>query len=102
MIEVTEGSLEGRIIKVLQQTYPITIVQLQQRLVIAKPILVRALKKLHTQGVIRLEPLPGTVYIRLLRSDIRFLGGKKQQAPLKHVRSKKPARSTEYDNNMYI
>ncbi|MFH1100824.1 MAG: transcriptional regulator [Methanobacteriota archaeon] len=101
MIEITAGSLEGQIIKILQKKYPVTLNDLQKELRVAKPLLLRELKKLQTKGIVRLDQLPDTIYIRLMRHDFCFVGRKQQKKPVKHRRMQKKYEPKEYDGIMY-
>jgi len=101
MIEIVTGSLEEHIIKILQKTYPVTVADLQKQLHIGTPILLRMLQKLKTRGIIRLDPLPDTVYIRLLRHDFSFVGSRYQKKPIKHKQKKNPSDTKPYDGMMY-
>jgi len=78
-IEVLFGSLEERILRYLLETYPVTTAQLARDLKIAKPRLDRAVKGLSLRGVVELEELPDTTFVRLLRQDFSFLGYKESQ-----------------------
>jgi len=84
MIEITSGTLEELIIKLLQKTYPITVNDILRQLQVSEAVLLRTLKKLQTKGIIAMEPLPDTIYLRLLRSDIKFVGKKRQKKFIKH------------------
>ena len=89
MIEITSGTLEERIIKILQKTYPITVSDIEKKTRVSKKIIIRCLQKLQTKGIIQMEPLPGKTYIRLLRNDFRFIGKRRQQKFVKHYSGKK-------------
>lgn len=89
MIEIVKGTLEERIIKKLQEKYPITLKELSNYLRISEKSAKTALFKLKMRGIIELEPLPGTIYIRLLRFDISFIGRRTQYKFIKRkTRSK--------------
>jgi DNA-binding MarR family transcriptional regulator len=101
MIEITTGSLEERIIKVLQKTYPISVKDIRLELDISRDIVLRVLKKLQVKGIIKLEPLPDKTYVRLLRHDFSFIGKKRQRKFIKHRSAGKKPESDEYDGIMY-
>jgi predicted ArsR family transcriptional regulator len=101
MIEITSGTLEERIIKILQKTYPLTVTDLANKTHVSKAVIMRALQKLQTKNVVQLEPLPNKTYIRLLRNDFRFVGKKRQQKFVKHYTGKKKQESEEYDGIMF-
>ena len=79
MIEINSGTLEERIIKLLQKTYPITVKDIKNELKISKDVTIRILKKFQIKGIVKLEPLPGKTYVRLLRNDFSFIGKKQQR-----------------------
>jgi DNA-binding MarR family transcriptional regulator len=109
MIEIQKGSLEERILRILLKRYPINIDELREELSISKGSIERVLKGFATRGIVSLDILPDTIYIRLLRRDFRFIGRhESQRRPLKHIRTKdraaklKPKRKTDkYDEMMY-
>jgi len=100
MIEITSGTLEERIIKILQKTYPITVEEIKDKLNISKVIILRALIKFQTKGIVRLEQLPDKTFVRLLRHDFSFVGKKRQRKFKKHTQSKKQGKK-DYDGIMY-
>jgi DNA-binding MarR family transcriptional regulator len=100
MIEITRGTLEEQIIKILQKNYPITVNDIKEKMNISKQQILRILNKLQVKGIIQLEPLPDKIYIRLLRNDFSFIGKKRQRKFIKHKTGKKPE-SKEYDGIMY-
>lgn len=101
MIEITTGTLEERIIKLLQKTYPITVNDIKKELNISRDIVLRSLKKFQMKGIVRLEPLPDKIYVRLLRHDFSFIGKKRQRKFIKHHTGKKKQNTEEYDGIMY-
>ena len=101
MIEIVNGTLEEQIIKLLQKTYPITIIDLEKKLHISRNMIVRILQKLQIKGIVQLEPLPDKTYIRLLRRDFRFVGKKRQKKFIKHHSGEKRQEPGKYDGNMY-
>lgn len=101
MIEIERGSLEARIIEVLLEAYPITVTGLRKELSLSEIKVETALKRLQTRGIIALEPLPDTIYIRLLRRDFHFIGRKAtQRKPLKRSGRKKEGK--DYDGYAYV
>lgn len=101
MIEITKGTLEERIIKILQKHYPVTIEQIQNNLHISKEIVNRVLKKLQIHGIVQLEPLPDKTYVRLLRNDFSFIEKKRQRKFIKHQTSNKKKTLKENNDIMY-
>ena len=100
MIEITSGTIEERIIKLLQKTYPITVTDIKNELNLSKSIILRVLQKFQMKGIVNLEPLPDKTYVRLLRRDFSFIGKKRQRKFIKH-QSKKRQKTEEYDGIMY-
>jgi hypothetical protein len=101
MIEITNGSIEERIIKVLQKTYPITIDDLEKELRISRNGIIRVLQKFQIKGIVQMEPLPDKVYIRLLRNDFSFIGKKRQKKFIKHHTGKKKKGPNDYEGMMF-
>ena len=101
MIEITTGTLEERIIKLLKKTYPISVDDIKKELNVSKDMVVRTLKKFQIKGIVRLEPLPDITYVRLLRHDFSFIGKKRQRKFIKHRTGKKSQDTNEYDGIMY-
>ena len=100
MIEITNGTLEERVIKLLKRIYPITVNDIKNKLNISADVTLRTLKKLQLKGIVALEPLPGKTYVKLLRSDFSFVGRKQQKKFIKHHREK-IKKTEEYDGIMY-
>jgi len=100
MIEITNGTLEERIIKLLKKVYPITVNDIKNKLNLSSNVTLRTLKKLQLKGVVVLEPLPGKTYVKLLRSDFSFVGRKHQKKFIKHHKEK-IKKTDEYDGMMY-
>ncbi len=100
MIEITSGTLEERIIRLLQKTYPITIKDIKNELRVSKNVVIRTLKKLQVKKILMLEPLPDKTYVRLLRHDFSFIGKKRQTKFKKHSTGKRK-KTEEYEGIMY-
>lgn len=101
MIEITTGTTEEKIIRFLLKTYPVTISDIENDLNISKKIIFRVLQKFQTKNIVKLEPLPNKIYIRLLRHDFSFIGKKHQRRFLKHKSGKKIKKTNDYDGMMY-
>jgi predicted transcriptional regulator len=101
MIEIVTGTIEEQIIKLLQKKYPITIDDIDRHLNLSRSQIERGLQKLASQFIIQYEPLPNKTYIRLLRSDFKFVGKKRQKKFIKHRSGKKPKEPGKYDGIMY-
>lgn len=100
MIEITSGTIEERIIKLLQKKYPISVKDIKKELNLSKSIVLRVLQKFQMKGIVQLEPLPDKTYVRLLRRDFSFIGKKRQRKFIKH-QSQKRQKTEEYDGIMY-
>jgi Winged helix-turn-helix DNA-binding len=83
MIDIVRGSLEEQIIKLLQKNYPITTFELALKLRVSQKNVERVLKKFQIKGIIKLDPLPDKIYVRLLRNDFNIIGMKQQRKPIK-------------------
>ena len=101
MIEITGGSLEEQIIKLIQKTYPISVEDLQKNLHLSRDKILRTLNQLQVQGIVQLEPLPNKTYIRLLRHDFKFVSKKRQRKFIKHHHKKREYIPPDEDDIMY-
>ncbi len=101
MIEITLGSLEEKIIKLLQRNYPITTGEIAQKLHVSRREVEWILQKFQIKGIAKLEPLPDKTYVRLLRNDFQFIGAKQQRKIIKHSGQKKKKEETDYNGIMY-
>jgi len=101
MIEITNGTIEERIIKLLQKKYPITIKDVEKELLISRKIVIRVLQKFQVKGIVQLEPLPDKTYIRLTRNDFSFVGKKRQKKFIKHYKGKNKKQPNEYEGIMF-
>lgn len=100
VIEIEADTLEGRVLRILLATYPITLKDLKWELNISDDMLDRVLKKLAVRGIIEMEKLPGTTYVRLLRTDLKFVGLKPSQK--KRVKRKGGKKEVEdYEGIMF-
>jgi hypothetical protein len=100
MIEITVGSLEEQIIKLLQKTYPITTFELSQKLRVSRREIEWVLQKFRVKGIVKLEPLPDKTYVRLLRNDFQFIGPKQQRKMIKQDTEKKEETEEEDHNDV--
>jgi len=101
MIEITIGTLEEQIIKLLQKTYPITVKDIKNKLNLSEKVVVRTLKKLQLKDIVQLDVLPDKTFVRLIRSDFSFIGKKQQKKFIKHKTGKKRQNIQEYNGYMY-
>ena len=103
MIEIKSGTLEERLIKILQKMYPVTLEQLKKKTGVSRSILEMELTKMQAKNILVLEPLPDRVYIRLVRTDFRFVGRRTQQKFIKRTKNerKKKGYQSDKDDVMY-
>lgn len=101
MIEITIGSLEEKIIKLLQRKYPITTREISQKLHVSQREIEWILQKFQIKGIAKLEPLPDKTYVRLLRNDFQFLGPRQQRKIIKQSTQTKKKEETDYNGIMY-
>jgi len=98
MIEIKSGTLEEKIIKILQKMYPVTLEQLKKKTGLSQSILQMELNKMQAKQILYLEPLPDKTYIRLMRTDFRFVGQRTQQKFIKRKKGK--VKKKEYQNDI--
>jgi len=101
MIEITTGTIDEQIVRILLETYPVTVYDLEKNLHLSKTSILRVLKKLQNKGILRLEPLPDKTYIRLIRRDFSFIGKKHQRKFIKHHTTSKKKPPKNYEGMMY-
>ena len=101
MIEIKKGTLAERIIKNVQDCYPITIKELNKKLGVSIRTLKAELLKLQAKNLIQLESLPDKTFIRLIRTDILFVGRRKQYKFIKKTKLKQKKETTLDDDIMY-
>lgn len=103
MIEIDNGSIDAQIIKILQKKYPVTVQDIEQELSLSHDRILRVLNQLHVKGIVRLEPLPDRIYVRLLRHDFKFVGKKRQKKFIKHHTYHRPftMKNEDDDDVMY-
>ena len=101
MIEIRSGTIDERILKLLQKFYPITVNDIQYKLKLSKLVVSRSLKKLQVKGIVRLEPLSDKTYVRLLRNDLSYVKSRRQRKFIKHhIKDEKP-QNDEYNGIMF-
>jgi hypothetical protein len=100
MIEINRGTLEERVITLLQKKYPITVYEVSNELNLSDDVTIRVLKKFQVKGIVELEPLSDRTYIRLKRTDFSFIAKKRQKKFIKHSTGPKKQQE-EYDGIMY-
>ena len=88
MIEIKTGTMEEKIIKILQEFYPITVEEISKKLHISKSNAEFELIKLQSKGIVEIEPLPGKTFVRLLRHDFTFVGRRHQKKFIKRKRGR--------------
>ncbi len=99
MIEIKSGTLEERLIKILQKMYPVTLEQLKKKTGLPRSILEMELIKMQAKHILVLEPLPDRVYIRLARTDFRFVGRRTQQKFIKRKKNEGKKKGYPSDKN---
>ncbi len=100
MIEIKKGTLEERIIKTLQEEYPITLKELSKKLGISENMLKAELLKMQTKNILVLEPLPDKIYVRLIRFDFMFVGKRSQYKFIKKKKMKGDKEEKEDDGSI--
>jgi hypothetical protein len=101
MIEITIGSLEEQIIKLLRKTYPITTIEISQKLRVSRREIEWILHKFQVKGIVKLEPLPDITYVRLVRNDFQFVGPKRQRGTKKQSTDATKEENSGYEGIMY-
>ena len=101
MIEITTGTIEEKIIRILLKKYPVTINDIAIKLHLSRDNIIRVLQKFQIKGYIQLEALPDKIFIRLLRRDFSFIGKKRQKKFIKHKSGGKIQEYKDYEGNMY-
>jgi len=101
MIEITIGSVEEQIIKLLRTTYPITTYEIAQILGVSRREIEWVLHKFQIKGIVKLEPLPDITYVRLLRNDFQFVGPRQQRRIMKQTKEAKKEENSTYEGIMY-
>jgi DNA-binding transcriptional regulator GbsR (MarR family) len=99
MVQIRDGTLDARILKILLESYPITVEEVRKELGVSKRTMERAIKHLAIQGFIELEILPDKTFIRLLK-QVNFIG--KDVAQRKAFKKKGPKKEKkEYEGMMF-
>ncbi len=88
MIEIVKGTMEERIIKILQKEYPITLKELSKKLGISERRAKTELIKMQAKNILVMEPLPDKIFIRLIRFDFMFVGRRRQYKLIKKKKMK--------------
>lgn len=99
MIDVTTGSLQEKIIKTVQEHYPVTMEELCKELHLSRDKMRFELRRLQSRGIVSLEPLPDATYVRLERYDIRFVGRRHQETFIKRKRRQPSDTDDEEDDD---
>jgi DNA-binding MarR family transcriptional regulator len=97
---IKEDTVEARILHILLEAYPVTVKDIEWELKVGPARVQRTLKALASRGIIELEKLPDKTYVRLLRSDISFIGRKPSQRRRVKHRGKK-RKTDDYDGPMF-
>ncbi len=80
------SSLEGKILLLLVEVYPVTLKDISNYLNVSMKKVEHSIKVLARKGLIGLEPLPDSTYVTLASSDFQFKGKETEQ--LKKIREK--------------
>ena len=80
------SSLEGKILLLLVEVYPITVKDISNYLNESMKRIERSIQVLAKKGLIGLEPLPDATYVTITSGDFKFKGKETEQ--LKKVREK--------------
>jgi len=89
MIDIPSGTVEERIVRLLLARYPISTIEIAKILKIPEPTVKKTIHAFAARGIVTLDVLPDTEYVRLSRMDFRFVGSKAtQKKALKHSRTK--------------
>ena len=102
MIEIIRGSFEEQIINLLQKKYPMTTFKLASKLPISRKKVEWILRKMQIKGILRLELLPGKIYVRLLRKDFLFIGTAHQKKYFKQRNKDKEESNESRIDTMYL
>lgn len=100
VIEIQQGTIEERILRILLETYPITLEDIQWELGISEGRLMRAIKGLQLRRILEVEELPDRTFVRLLRRDFAFVGRKATQKK-RFKRKGKKLEEKEYEGIMF-
>lgn len=99
--EFDHSSLEARVLRLLQEAYPITTDEIMRKLHISQSRLDRVLATLSSQGLVALRPLPDKTYVDLVSRNFRLSGrNPTQRKKLKHAKAKRK-KTEEYDGPMF-
>ena len=99
MIEITTGTTEERIVRLLMARYPISIKDISRILKMPENTVKRVIHGFAARGIVTLDVLPDTEYIRLARMDFKFVGRRAtQKKTLKHRKSKTPKRRSKVED----
>lgn len=102
MIEIKVGTMEERIIKILQEKYPITIKEIAEEIGVAREKIKVEIIKLQKKGIVDIDILPDKTFVRLIRFDIRFIGRRNQYKFIKKKKRKiKESNKENNDDIMY-
>ena len=100
-IEISQGSLDEKVIRVLQKIYPITLKELYKEITGRNDKIKLAIQRLESAGIIQLEPLEDKTYVRLIRTDVMFLGTNPTQKKRFKHKGKKKKKTYDDDSLAY-
>lgn len=97
MIEIERGSMAERIIKAVQENYPITIKEIASKLGVSIKKITMEIIKLQKRGIVDIDILPDKKFVRMIRYDIVFVGRQRQYKLIK--KKKRSTKNIEKDND---
>jgi len=101
VIQIVDGTVESKILRLLLEMYPVTVRDLERELNLRGDVIQRSLKALAARGVVEVEPLPDRTYVRLLRRDFSFSGLKPSQRRRVRHHGGKSEKLKDYDGPMF-
>ena len=99
-MKLESDSLEAKIVRFLQEIYPVTLKDIRREFRQPEGRLSLALRRLEKAGIIEMEKLPDKTYVRLVRAA--GSGGSRpvNRKAIKHEKTKKKAEHGGEDNSV--
>ncbi len=98
--QIKKGSLEARILRIVQSRYPVTLAEVAKELRVTEKRTELAVRNLITQGVLVAEPLSDKTYLRVTSGFMVVGTAPEQKKALKH-KGPKRGKIDDYEGNMY-
>lgn len=93
-------SLEAKIVRFLQEIYPVTLKDIRREFRQPDGRIDLALRRLEKSGIIEIEKLPDKTYVRLIRAT-SYVGSRPvNKKAIKHEKTKKKAEYGGEDNSV--